>query len=79
MFINLTNKVRTMKKKDIANQVARDSATHYSEAGKGDSQRPTDQAKFEEGYERIFGKKKPTVRDIEDEQAFLEALGPCGK
>ena len=68
-----------MKKKDVANNVARDSMAHYSEAGKGDSQRPTDQVKFEEGYERIFGKKKPTVRDIEDEQAFLEALGPCGK
>ena len=78
MFINLTNKVRTMKKKDIANQVARDSATHYSEAGKGDAQRPTNQQKYEDGYERIFGKKKPLARDI-NEDDFILALGPCGK
>jgi len=28
------------------------------EAGKGDTQRPTDQKKFDENYEKIFGKKK---------------------
>jgi len=67
-----------MKKKDIANQVARDSGAHYSEAGKGDSQRPTDQQKYDEGYERIFGKKKPLLRDMTDED-FMMALGPCGK
>ena len=26
--------------------------------GKGDKQRPTDQKKFDEGWERIFGKDK---------------------
>ena len=26
--------------------------------GKGDKQRPTDRKKFEENFERIFGKKK---------------------
>ena len=67
-----------MKKKDIANQVARDSGSHYSEAGKGDAQRPTDQQKYEEGYERIFGKKKPLLRDMTDED-FMAGLGPCGK
>jgi hypothetical protein len=28
-------------------------------AGKGDSPRPVDSAKYGENYERIFGKKKP--------------------
>ena len=30
----------------------------HSEAGKGSKQRPTDRQKFEENFERIFGKKK---------------------
>ena len=51
-----------MKKKNVANQIARDSMVHYSEAGKGDSQRPTDQQKYDDGYERIFGKKKPKIK-----------------
>jgi hypothetical protein len=55
-----------MKKKEIANQFARDAM--YSEAGKGDSPRPTDQQKYEEGYERIFGKKsKPATQKEEHE------------
>lgn len=28
------------------------------EAGKGDNRRPTDQKKFDENYDKIFGKKK---------------------
>lgn len=27
-------------------------------SGKGSKQRPTDKQKFDEGYDRIFGKKK---------------------
>lgn len=30
----------------------------YGQAGKGDTYRPVDQAKWEENYERIFGSKK---------------------
>ena len=55
-----------MKKKNVANQIARDSMVHYSEAGKGDAQRPTDQQKYEDGYERIFGKKKPKIKNVDD-------------
>lgn len=29
-----------------------------SDGGKGSQQRPTDRKKFEENYDRIFGKKK---------------------
>ena len=29
-----------------------------SDGGKGSQQRPTDRKKFEENFERIFGKKK---------------------
>ena len=29
-----------------------------SDGGKGSKQRPTDQKKFDEGWERIFGKKE---------------------
>jgi hypothetical protein len=29
-----------------------------SDGGKGDKQRPTDQQRFNENFERIFGKKK---------------------
>ena len=28
-------------------------------AGKGSARRPTDRKKFDENYDRIFGKKKP--------------------
>jgi len=28
-------------------------------AGKGDTPRPVDKKKYDEGYERVFGKKKP--------------------
>ena len=55
-----------MKKKNVANQIARDSMVHYSEAGKGDAQRPTDQQKYDDGYERIFGKKKPKIKNVDD-------------
>ena len=55
-----------MKKKNVTNQIARDSMVHYSEAGKGDSQRPTDQQKYDDGYERIFGKKKPKIKNVDD-------------
>jgi len=35
------------------------------EAGKGDNRRPEDKKAFDEGYDRIFGKKqKPTVKFI---------------
>jgi hypothetical protein len=56
-----------MKKKEIANQVAQDAMSYYSEAGKGDTPRPTDQQKYEDGYERIFGKKKLRLRDMTEE------------
>ena len=29
-----------------------------SDGGKGSQQRPTDKKKFDEGYDRIFGKKE---------------------
>lgn len=29
------------------------------EAGKGDKTRPTDKQKFDENFDKIFGKKKP--------------------
>jgi hypothetical protein len=29
------------------------------DGGKGSKQRPTDKQKFDEGWDRIFGKKKP--------------------
>jgi hypothetical protein len=29
----------------------------HSEAGKGDTQRPTNQKAFEEGFDRIFGRR----------------------
>ena len=41
--------------------------SNHSEAGKGSKQRPTDLQKFEEGFERIFGKK-------EDMSAFKDAI-----
>lgn len=31
-----------------------------SDGGKGDTYRPTDKQKFDEGYDRIFGKKPVT-------------------
>ena len=30
-----------------------------SDGGKGDKQRPTDKQKYDENFDRIFGKKKP--------------------
>ena len=30
---------------------------------KGDKQRPTDQKKFDDGWDRIFGKKKEDKKD----------------
>ena len=41
--------------------------SNHSEAGKGSKQRPTDLQKFEEGFERIFGKK-------EDMSVFRDAI-----
>ena len=35
--------------------------THYSEAGKGADQRPTDHKKFSSGYDLIWGKKETTL------------------
>jgi len=32
------------------------------DGGKGSKQRPTDKKKFDENYERIFGKKKETPK-----------------
>jgi len=34
-----------------------------SDGGKGSQQRPTDRQKFEENFERIFGKKKDEQTD----------------
>jgi hypothetical protein len=45
------------------------------EAGKGDTYRPTDNDKFSQNFERIFG-KKPEKRLIDmTEKEFNEALG----
>lgn len=30
-----------------------------SDGGKGDKQRPTDKKKYDENFDKIFGKKKP--------------------
>lgn len=54
------------------------------EAGKGDKQRPGDVKLFEEGYDRIFGKKPPVeriamaqesvvaIQQLENERLFLQ-------
>ena len=40
-----------------------------SDGGKGDKRRPEDQEKWDDGYERIWGKKpKPVDELTEDEQ-----------
>lgn len=41
--------------------------THYSEAGKGGDQRPTDHKKFSSGYDLIWGKKKDDAQ-AEDQE-----------
>lgn len=38
------------------------------EAGKGSKQRPTDQQKFAENFDKIFGKKKPQPTEKKDER-----------
>jgi len=35
-----------------------------SDGGKGDKQRPTDQKKYSENYDKIFGKKKPEPKPV---------------
>jgi|FreactcultureFD7_1027221.scaffolds.fasta_scaffold03487_7 hypothetical protein len=45
------------------------------EAGKGDTQRPTDYQKFAENFERIFGKPKEKRLVDMTEEDFNEALG----
>lgn len=39
----------------------------YSEAGKGSAARKTDKEKFEENFEKIFGKKKKEIYYDSDE------------
>jgi hypothetical protein len=34
-----------------------------SDGGKGDKQRPTDKEKFDNGWDRIFGKKKEQPKE----------------
>ena len=34
-----------------------------SDGGKGDKQRPTDKQKFDNGWDRIFGKKKEKPKE----------------
>ena len=34
-----------------------------SNGGKGDKQRPTDKQKFDDGWDRIFGKKKEQPKE----------------
>ena len=34
-----------------------------SDGGKGDKQRPTDKKKFDDGWERTFGKKKEQPKE----------------
>ena len=40
------------------------------QAGKGDRYRPIDQKKWDEGWEKAFGKKKPTKKNIKREPKF---------
>lgn len=49
-----------------------------SQNGKGDTQRPTDKKKFDNNYERIFGKKES---NLTDELVFgtLQEKNPCGE
>ena len=54
------------------------------EAGKGDKQRPGDVKLFEEGYDRIFGKKPPVERVAMAQENVvkmqqLERERMCGK
>jgi len=54
--------------------------THYSEAGKGADQRPTDHKKFSSGYDLIWGKKdEPEELDeaVEDEDDEDEICSGC--
>lgn len=37
-------------------------------AGKGDTQRPTDQKKFNENYDRIFRQKRNPIPDKQERQ-----------
>lgn len=50
------------------------------EAGKGDTYRPYNRKKWEEGWERIFGKKKPAIKQYllnGYEVIEVDRLEPC--
>jgi hypothetical protein len=44
------------------------------EAGKGDTQRPTDHQKFAESFERIFGKQPPQNVAEEVKRQVIDAV-----
>jgi hypothetical protein len=46
--------------------------THYSEAGKGPDQRPTDHKKYGSGYDLIWGKKKDDAQAEDQEFERIE-------
>jgi len=56
-----------------------------SDGGKGSKQRPTDKKKFDEAYDRIFGKKRSTqdsgqperrkIRSNESDKPSFESYG----
>lgn len=49
--------------------------SRYSEAGKGSKQRPTDNSKFSEGWDRIYNNEYQDILSTEDcVIAALEAL-----
>jgi hypothetical protein len=45
-----------------------------SDGGKGSTQRPTDKKKFDEGWDRIFGKKPPKVfpHQVDLTEAYIQ-------
>lgn len=47
-----------------------------SDGGKGDKRRPEDQQKYNEGYDRIFGKKKMVLPEHYGEQYKTSWGGP---
>ena len=46
-----------------------------SEAGKGSKQRPTDRLKFDENYDRIFGKKDKKLEEKQDDSRDTTVQG----
>jgi uncharacterized protein with von Willebrand factor type A (vWA) domain len=45
--------------------------------GKGDKRRPEDKKKFDENFERIFGKKRPNANKEKD-SLYFQNYPDCG-